>query len=212
MPNQSSPQGGERPSESLSSSGPSRAHSPSVRATRSSESSPYGPQPEQNDPGGVPEVRPPSAPADPSAPLKSPPSTFSVGDDSRIQNADTHQCVSGDASVYPAYGTCSASEAYAWTFRSTGDGTFKLVNQASGNCLSAPYNNNYAAGLESCSGGPGGTGYVHWRVGQTKADGQTVKNTETGHCLAMGSPPYGGSKQVMVTTCNSDRPQQLWSP
>ncbi|MFF7602109.1 hypothetical protein [Streptomyces mirabilis] len=43
------------------------------------------------------------------------------------------------------------------------------------------------------------------------AAGQTLKNTKTGHCLEIASPAYGGGKQVMVATCNSDEPQQLWN-
>jgi hypothetical protein len=117
--------------------------------------------------------------------------------------------VSGDGSVYPSFGTCSSSDAYTWTFRSTGSNTFELVNGASGNCLSAPYSNDYGAQLETCSGF-GGTGYVHWRIGSTTAAGQTLKNTETGHCLEIASPSYGGGKGVKVTTCNSDQPEQLW--
>ncbi|MFG2191413.1 ricin-type beta-trefoil lectin domain protein [Streptomyces sp. NPDC048639] len=134
---------------------------------------------------------------------------ISVGDDSRLQNAGTQHCVPGGGSVYPAYGSCSASDAYVWTFRSTGDDTFKPVNRASEKCLAASYNNDYAAGLEPCSG-IDGTGYVHWRVGKTTAAGETLKNTETGHCLLLDTPAYGGSEQVMVTTCDSDQPRQLW--
>jgi hypothetical protein len=129
---------------------------------------------------------------------------------SRLRNVSADQCASGDGSVYPGFGACDSSDAYAWTLRSSGGGTFELVNRASGNCLSAPFNNNYAAGLEAC-GGVGGTGYVVWRIGSTTAAGQTLKNTRTGHCLEIASPAYGGGKQVMVATCNSDEPQQLWN-
>lgn len=127
-----------------------------------------------------------------------------------LRNTSTGQCVSGDASsVYPGYGTCGSSDAYAWTLRSSGGDTIELINGAGGKCLSAPFNNDYAAQLEAC-GGVGGTGYIHWRVGNSTASGQTLKNTETGHCLEIASPPYGGAKQVMVTTCDSGRAQQLW--
>ncbi|WP_405692415.1 RICIN domain-containing protein [Streptomyces sp. NBC_00057] len=115
----------------------------------------------------------------------------------------------GDGSVYPGFGTCSSSDAYTWTFRSSGGDTFKLVNRASGYCLSAPNNNDYRALLGACNG-YGGTGNVHWRIGSTTAAGQTLKNTETGHCLEIASTSFG-SEQVMVTTCNSDQPQQLWT-
>jgi hypothetical protein len=63
--------------------------------------------------------------------------------------------VSGDASIYPGFGTCSSSEAYAWTLRSSGGGTFELVNRASGNCLSARYGNDYAAGWNPATASEG---------------------------------------------------------
>lgn len=118
--------------------------------------------------------------------------------------------MSGDASsVYPSFGTCGSSDAYAWTLRSSSGDTFELVNGAGGKCLSAPFNNDYAAQLETC-GGVGGTGYIHWRLGSPTSTGQTLKNTETGHCLEIATPSFGGAKQVMVTTCDGGQTQQLW--
>ncbi|MGP9019926.1 protein kinase domain-containing protein [Streptomyces sp. BR1] len=161
---------------------------------------------QQQPPGTSQRTSDPKPPADP--PSSS--TTFSPGTTARLQNAQTHQCVSGDGSVYPGYGSCSASYADTWTLRSTGSGTFQLVNRASGNCLSAPNVNDYTAQLSSCNGGYGGTGYVHWRVGTTASGGQTLENTETGHCLEIAAPPYGGTPGPMVTTCDSDQSQQLW--
>lgn len=206
----SSPSSGlERPSQSPSfsespspSGSSSAARSPSGPAARAPGSTPTGPQPVQTGAGGTPAAKPPP-PAKPKA------TTLSPGSVSRLRNVSTDQCVSGDGSVYPGFGPCSSSDAYAWTLLSSGGDTFKMVNRASGECLSAPYSDNYAAGLGSCSGF-GGTGYVQWRIGSTTAAGQTLKNTETGQCLEIAPPPYGGGKQVKVTTCNSDRPEQLW--
>ncbi|SDO82692.1 Ricin-type beta-trefoil lectin domain-containing protein [Lentzea jiangxiensis] len=93
--------------------------------------------------------------------------------------------------------------------RPSGGDSFELVNRASGKCLSAPTVNNYAVQLDPCDGSIG-NGNLHWRIGSTTAAGQTLQNTETGHCLIIDSPPFGGSSQVMVTTCNSDQSQQLW--
>jgi hypothetical protein len=91
----------------------------------------------------------------------------------------------------------------------TGGGAFELVNRASAKCLSAPFNNDYSTQLEACDG-PGGTGYVKWSLGTAAAAGQPLKNTDTAHCLEIAAPPFGGAKQVMVTTCNSTRREQLW--
>ncbi|MEU6367981.1 RICIN domain-containing protein [Streptomyces sp. NPDC046931] len=185
---------------------PSATGSPSASASASvarvSGSAAAVAQPAQTSAAVTPEAEPPPS-GEPAATRLSP------GSVSRLRNVSTGQCVSGDGSVYPGYGTCTSSDAYAWTLRSFGGSTFELVNRASGNCLSAPYNNNYAAGLEAC-GGVGGTGYQHWRMGSPTAAGQTLKNTETGHCLEIASPAYGGGNQVMVATCNSDERRQLW--
>ncbi|MFG2143993.1 protein kinase [Streptomyces sp. NPDC048696] len=150
--------------------------------------------------------------SDPNPPADPPSSTtrFSPGSTARLQNAQTHQCVSGDGNVYPGYGSCSAGYADSWTLRSTGSGTFQLVNRASGNCLTAPNVNDYTAQMSSCTAGFGGTGYLHWRIGTTTSGGQTLENTETGHCLEIAAPAYGGPPGPMVTTCDSDQSQQLW--
>lgn len=184
-------------------SSPSATASPSAPIVRASGSAAAVAQPERTGAAATPEAgAPPSA--------ESGATKLSPGSVSRLRNVSTNQCASGDGSVYPGFGTCNSSDAYVWTLRSSGGGTFELVNRASGNCLSAPFNNNYAAGLEAC-GGVGGTGYVEWRIGSSTAAGQTLKNTKTGHCLEIASPAYGGGKQVMVATCNSDEPQQLWN-
>lgn len=207
-PDRSSPAPWFSPSPSLSASPssagtPSATGSPSAATARATGSAAAVAGPVQTGAADTPEAGPP-----PSA--KSGATALSPGSVSRLRNVSTGQCVSGEGSVYPAFGTCDSSDAYAWTLRSSGGGTFELVNRASGKCLSAPFNNNYAAGLETC-GGVGGTGYVQWRLGTSTAAGMTLKNTETGHCLEIASPAYGGGKQVMVATCNSDEPQQLWN-
>lgn len=143
-------------------------------------------------------------------PAKSDSATLSPGSVSTLRNASNDQCVYGsDGDVYPGFGTCSSSDAYTWTLRSTGGGTFELVNRASGKCLSAPFNNDYSTQLEACDA-PGGTGYVKWSLGTSTSAGRPLKNTTTGHCLEIATPPFGGTKQVMVTTCNGTHREQLW--
>ncbi|WP_416982745.1 RICIN domain-containing protein [Streptomyces sp. T028] len=159
-------------------------------------------QPAQPGAGTTPEAGTPPSPESKSDAL-------SPGSTASLRNVSTNQCVSGDASIYPSFGTCSSSDAYAWTLRSSGGNTFELVNHASGKCLSAPFNNDYTTQLETC-GAAGGTGYIQWHVANSTAAGQTLKNTDTGRCLEIASPSYGGAKQVMVTTCDSGEAQQLW--
>ncbi|MGW1778573.1 RICIN domain-containing protein [Streptomyces sp. NPDC002143] len=141
---------------------------------------------------------------------KSEAATLSPASASTLRNTSNDQCVFGnEGDVYPGFGTCSSSDAYAWTLRSASGGAFELVNHASGKCLSAPFNNDYSAQIEACDG-PGGTGYVQWKFGTSTTAGQTLKNTTTGHCLVITTPAFGGAKQVMVTTCDSGEPEQLW--
>ncbi|MFB6875849.1 RICIN domain-containing protein [Streptomyces sp. NPDC056323] len=137
------------------------------------------------------------------------PATLSPGSVSRLKNAATHQCVSADDSVYPSIGTCSSSDTYTWTLRPSDGDTFELVNRASGHCLAAPYSNNSSAVTTRCDG-YGGPGYVHWHLETTTSAGQTLKNTDTNRCLEIDSTPYNGVR-ALVTTCNSDEPQQLWT-
>ncbi|MEV1067320.1 ricin-type beta-trefoil lectin domain protein [Streptomyces sp. NPDC050263] len=137
-------------------------------------------------------------------------STLSPTSASTLRNASNDQCVFGnEGDVYPGFGACGSSDVYTWTLRSTGGSTFELVNHASGKCLSAPFNNDYAAQIEACDS-PGGTGYVQWQFGATASTGKTLKNTTTGHCLEIATPAFGGAKQVMVTTCDSGESEQLW--
>ncbi|MFC9758668.1 caspase family protein [Streptomyces sp. NPDC056921] len=137
------------------------------------------------------------------------PATLSPGSVSRLKNAATHQCVSADDSVYPSIGTCSSSDTYTWKLRPSDGDTFELVNRASGHCLAAPYANDSSAVTTRCGDDYSG-GYVHWRVETITAAGQTLKNTETNRCLEIDSTPYNGVR-ALVTTCNSDEPQQLWT-
>ncbi|MFF3129844.1 RICIN domain-containing protein [Streptomyces sp. NPDC057908] len=141
--------------------------------------------------------------------VPSSPATLSPGSVSRLKNAATHQCVSADDSVYPSIGTCSSSDTYTWTLRRSDGDTFELVNRASGHCLAAPYSNDSSAVTTRCGDEYSG-GYIHWRMETTTAAGQTLKNTETNRCLEIDSTPYNGVK-ALVTTCNSDEPQQLWT-
>ncbi|MFF1470664.1 hypothetical protein [Streptomyces mirabilis] len=177
---------------------PSATASPSAPMVRASGSAAAVAQPERTGAATTPEAgAPPSA--------ESGATTLSPGSVSRLRNVSANQCASGDGSVHPGFGTCDSSDAYAWTLRPSGGGTFELVNRASGNCLSAPFNNNYRAALEACGSG-GGTGYVVWRIGSSTAAGQTLKNTETGHCLEIASPAYGGGKQAMAPPATATSP------
>ncbi|MEV8395063.1 MULTISPECIES: RICIN domain-containing protein [unclassified Streptomyces] len=147
----------------------------------------------------------PSTPDDPSPGNSSQPETFTPGTQSRLENASTRKCVSGDNTT-PSSGTCSSSSSYAWTLRSTGNNTFELVNRESGKCLTAPPTKDYETSLTHCTGSYGGN--YHWRIGATTTAGQTLQSVETGQCLEIAN--QFGFELVMATTCNSDDRRQLW--
>ena len=147
--------------------------------------------------------------AEPPQPVDPRPAAFSQGADVRLRNASTQECVSGDA-FYPGSETCGAADSHVWTLRASSGDTFALVNRASGKCLEAPGVRDGSVGLAACSG-LGGTGYTYWRIGSTTSTGRTLQNTHTGQCLRIGSPPLGGPRQPMVATCDSGRPEQLWT-
>ncbi|MEU3615992.1 ricin-type beta-trefoil lectin domain protein [Streptomyces sp. NPDC006872] len=203
-PDRTSPAPSLSTSPSAPSSGsPSATSSPSAPAAHATDSAEAVAQPVQTDAGSTRDTGTPSS-------EKSEAAALSPASASTLRNTSNDQCVFGDEDdVYLGFGACSSSDVYTWTLRSTGGSTFELVNQASGKCLSAPFNNDYAAQLEACAG-PGGTGYVQWQFGATTSAGKTLKNTTTGHCLVIAAPAFGGAKQVMVTTCDSGEPEQLW--
>ncbi|WP_438490243.1 RICIN domain-containing protein [Streptomyces sp. S186] len=165
------------------------------------------PGPHGND-GPAPTLPQPPAPTTPSPTTggsngHSNPTTLSPGSSSHLQNVEARKCVAGDG-TFMSIGSCSASYAYTWKLLPTAGNTFELVNRASGSCLTAPPGNDYQVSLTNCS-----AGNIHWRIDTTSAAGQTVKSAETDHCLEIDSQPFSGTL-VMVTTCNSDDPKQLW--
>ncbi len=202
MPHRSSPTDQGRPAPSSSSSAPSAASSPEGPATRAPDPSPIGSEESQRGPED-------SSTALPLPPENSQPITLSPGADAHLQNVATNQCVFDNSSGYAGFEICGASYAHVWTLRRSQGEAFQLVNSASGDCLYAPYGGDGAVGLGSC-GGLGVPGHLHWRIGSSTAAGQTLENTEAGNCLAITTPRYGGGNQVMVGTCDSDSPEQLW--
>ena len=213
LPDQSPQRNAGRPAHVPSTAVPSVSVSPADRSTSSPRTGPTGPHGGNSVPGpSAPTTKPPAPvvttgpPAQQAAPHNQ---TFSIGDTVRLQNASTHQCVSGGSAgdVYPSIGACSASETYGWQLKPSGGSTFKVVNSATGECLSASFSQNYPAGMEACSGA-GGTGRVYWHIGSSTAAGQSLKNDTSGECLAISG--YYGVDQVIATTCNPDDKSQLW--
>jgi hypothetical protein len=126
----------------------------------------------------------------------------------RVKNVSNSQCLSSGGTG-ASYGPCSSSASYAWTFSHASDGSFELINKATGYCL---------VGGSDFGGGVGGgfTGYAtafpcgqsggqHWRIGSSASSGSTIKNTSSGECLEVGS------NGAMVTPCDASQHAQLWN-
>ncbi|WP_411129453.1 RICIN domain-containing protein [Streptomyces sp. x-19] len=213
-PHQSTP-GDRPPAQGPLSSSASPSPSPSASAASRSPETPSpspatpAPGPHGTD-GPAPTLPQPPAPTETPNPTPgggsnghSNPTRLSPGSSSHLENVAARKCVAGDG-AFLSIGSCGASYVYTWKLLPTGGDTFELVNRASGSCLTAPQVNNVQASLTpNCS-----SGNNRWRIDTTSAAGQTVKSAETDHCLEIDSP--FSAAMVMVTTCNSDDPKQLW--
>ncbi|MGI5447891.1 protein kinase domain-containing protein [Streptomyces sp. CA-243310] len=139
-------------------------------------------------PGGAGSPRPPGGgPSTAPVPPKAPDSgTY------RYRNGDKGKCIT---QVFGAsdFGDCSASSA-RWTVRSGSNGSFKLVNRESGQCL-------YANGLGQavfvgdCAQDIGRL----WRTGA----GGTLRSDFSGGCLDLGM-----SSGLVTNTCGGDASQR----
>lgn len=153
-----------------------------------------------------PAAKPKPEPTSDSAPEKPSSSRLlSLKDKARLKNLSTSKCVYDDG-TNPSVGACSASETYEWTLKPD-NGTFMLVNTATGECLSSSNTNNNQARVSSCVGYDDS---LRWTIGTTTSTGQTLKNKHTGWCLKIETPDFSPFPQVLTATCNSDERRQLW--
>ncbi|AVH96084.1 serine/threonine protein kinase [Streptomyces sp. WAC00288] len=108
-----------------------------------------------------------------------------------LENASDGNCL---AESRPGYGTfantstcgsapSSGTISYSWIYRSNGDGTFRLVNKKSGQCLDP--NGNPSMTIAACNG----SGSQSWRIHTTTSSGRSFKNVGSGLCLT-GGPPF----------------------
>jgi hypothetical protein len=113
-----------------------------------------------------------------------------------VSNGVENPGVAACGSQSPIGGTYS----YGWTFSPRSDGTFRLVSQGTGKCLTAPsFNGNPA--VASC-----GSSGQSWRVGTDTGHGRTIRSTSNGQCLTFGYPNY-----VLFGACDSAQAAQLWN-
>ncbi|MFB7591233.1 protein kinase [Streptomyces sp. NPDC056169] len=94
----------------------------------------------------------------------------------------------------PSSGTIS----YAWTYTSNGNGTFRLVNRATGHCLQPGGTPGFTA--KACNG----SSTQSWKINTKTSAGMTIKNMDSGQCMVAG-PPF-----MMSYTCDPSMKAQLW--
>ncbi|MEU2243269.1 protein kinase [Streptomyces sp. NPDC018338] len=103
--------------------------------------------------------------------------------------ANTAEC-----GTTPSSGTTS----YAWTYTPNGNGTFRLINKATGRCLQPGGTPGYTA--KACNG----SSNQSWKINTNTSAGMTIKNMSSGQCMVAG-PPF-----VMSYTCDPGMTKQLW--
>ncbi|RSS50632.1 protein kinase domain-containing protein [Streptomyces sp. WAC01280] len=92
----------------------------------------------------------------------------------------------------------SGTTTYAWTYKSNGNGTFRLINKASGHCLQPGGTPGYTA--KACNG----SSNQSWKINSNTSAGMTIKNMSSGQCMVAG-PPF-----VMSYACDPGMTKQLW--
>lgn len=113
---------------------------------------------------------------------------------STLRNGGSGQCLTasgGPGYGYVSGGSCTAGTA-RWSLRSTASGAYRIVQQTTGNCLSA-YGSMHSA---TC----GADDAQEWRLGA----GGTVVLTKTGKCLDHARP----SGMIMARECDGSAGQR----
>jgi hypothetical protein len=125
-----------------------------------------------------------------------------------LRNSADARCLADTSLIgshTPTVGTCGAppglavSVSYSWAFQPAPDGTFLLVSQKAGSCLTGG-----ALGGSTTLGACDGSAGQQWRIAASTAAGGTYQNVSTGQCLA------AAGKSVASRTCDSTQPAQVW--
>jgi hypothetical protein len=126
----------------------------------------------------------------------------------QLRNSADARCLADTSLIgshTPTVGTCGAppglavSVSYSWAFQPAPDGTFLLVSQKAGSCLTGG-----ALGGSTTLGACDGSAGQQWRIAASTAAGGTYQNVSTGQCLA------AAGKSVASRTCDSTQPAQVW--
>ncbi|WP_229851343.1 protein kinase domain-containing protein [Streptomyces roseolus] len=121
-----------------------------------------------------------------------------------LENGTSGNCLAENDQGYAvivsttACGTKPESVTYSWTYKSNGNGTFRLVNRKSGKCLQ--FTRTIDASLAACNGASN----QNWRFGTSTSAGRQLKNVGDNQCLT------ANSYAVMNYPCQSSGTSQLW--
>ncbi|MFE5944484.1 protein kinase [Streptomyces sp. NPDC056480] len=92
----------------------------------------------------------------------------------------------------------SGTISYTWIYSPGANGTFRLINKASGRCLQPGGTPGFTA--KACNG----SSTQSWKINTKTSAGMTIKNMNSGQCMIAG-PPF-----MMSYTCDPSSTTQLW--
>ncbi|WP_037880560.1 serine/threonine-protein kinase [Streptomyces sp. NRRL F-5727] len=120
-----------------------------------------------------------------------------------LENATSGNCLAENDQGYAvvvnvmACGSKPETTSYAWTYRSNGDGTFRLVNKRSGKCL------QFTSAIDASTAACNGASNQSWKFGTSTSSGRQVKNVGSGQCLT-------SSTFVIGYACQTSYATQFW--
>ncbi|MBF9073945.1 serine/threonine-protein kinase [Streptacidiphilus fuscans] len=124
----------------------------------------------------------------------------------RITDAADGGCLAQDTSsgapgAYAVSSSCASGPTpYAeWTFVPASNGTFKVVNKGSGDCLTAFMANGWS-NMDPC----GSNSAQYWQIGTRTSSGSTIESTTYWQCLQITSA-------AEQQPCNTSQAAQLWT-
>ncbi|MEU7073558.1 protein kinase [Streptomyces narbonensis] len=92
----------------------------------------------------------------------------------------------------------SGTISYVWTYSAGANGTFRLINKATGHCLQPGGTPGFTA--TACNG----SSLQTWKINTKTSAGMTIKNVNSGQCMVAG-PPF-----MMSYSCDPSSATQLW--
>ncbi|MFB7339273.1 protein kinase [Streptomyces hydrogenans] len=121
-----------------------------------------------------------------------------------LENGTTGNCLAEYNAGYAVLvsgmqcGSSPEAATYSWTYRSNGNGTFRLVNKRSGKCLQS------GSGISASTGACTGASTQSWKFGTSTSAGRQIVSVSDGLCLS--SNAYSAT----LFTCGGSTATQFW--